>query len=258
MAVKAIKTERLFRKYGFPRAFANELGEIPTVEAIKVLNQKAAEIKPAEITDEAAKKTAEADKLKFTNLAQALTQQGGDKNQQSLFEFVASKEWGAPTPLSGAPAVAPAVAAAAPATAPAETPAQVLEKQRLTKLNEILKNYIGKGKINIKEHPFAFKLPYVDGNQLKEPPCSIQGNIFTVDGKKYNMELTAGAELETIEIAGDAATGIATLEASAFYITQSEKIPLKTLFAKLEEICREKGQSYDITVGGKTAKLVAA
>ena len=258
LAVKAIKTERLFRKYGFPRAFANELGEIPTAEAIKVLNQKAAEIKPAEITDEAAKKTAEADKLKFTNLAQALTQQGGDKNQQSLFEFVASKEWGAPTPLSGAPAVAPAVAAAAPATAPAETPAQVLEKQRLTKLNEILKNYIGKGKINIKEHPFAFKLPYVDGNQLKEPPCSIQGNIFTVDGKKYNMELTAGAELETIEIAGDAATGIATLEASAFYITQSEKIPLKTLFAKLEEICREKGQSYDITVGGKTAKLVAA
>ena len=55
LAVKAIKTERLFRKYGFPRAFANELGEIPTVEAIKVLNQKAAEIKPAEITDEAAK-----------------------------------------------------------------------------------------------------------------------------------------------------------------------------------------------------------
>ena len=72
------------------------------------------------------------------------------------------------------------------------------------------------------------------------------------------MELTAGAELETIEIAGDAATGLATLEASAFYITQSEKIPLKTLFAKLEEICREKGQSYDITVGSKTAKLVAA
>ena len=101
LAVKAIKTERLFRKYGFPRAFANELGEIPTVEAIKVLNQKAAEIKPAEITDEAAKKTAEADKLKFTNLAQALTQQGGDKNQQSLFEFVASKEWERQPRLAG-------------------------------------------------------------------------------------------------------------------------------------------------------------
>lgn len=284
-AKKALKTERLFRKYGFSRILANELGGIPTAEAIKTLNQQAAQIKPETITDEAEKKTAEAQKLKFTNLIQVLNDNGGNGNQQSLFDFVDSKNLGASTATapaqapaqtaqpqsptvspavaataapSTAPAIAPTVVTAAPAVAPVETPAQALEKQRLTKLNEILKNYIGKGKINIKEHPFAFKLPYVDGNQLKEPPCSIQGNIFTVDGKKYNMELSAGAELETIEIAGDATTGVATLEASAFYITQSEKIPLKTLFAKLEEICREKGQSYDITVGSKTAKLVAA
>ncbi|MBI4994654.1 hypothetical protein HZC21_03350 [Candidatus Peregrinibacteria bacterium] len=265
----ALKTEHLFRKYGLPRALANELGGVATKEAVKVLRQKAAEIKPEDISDEVERKTAEAEKMKFTNLADALTQRNGDKSDQSLFEFAASKEWETPAvavaPQAPAPAAAPqqptvapaVVPAAAPAAAPtplsgAAKPAENPETKLIQATNEELKKYENRT-IDLTQETFSFRLPYISQNGgIEYANCSIKENNITIGGHKYRLELPVGANLQKITIQGPFQTGSAELMAGKFMMSDSKEIPLKTLLANFEALQKEP-KDRTIAIGGKSA-----
>lgn len=264
----ALKTERLFRKFGLPRALANELGGVATKEAVKVLRKQAAEIKPEEISDEAEKKSAEAEKIKFTNLAAALTERGGDKNEQSLFEFVTSKEWESPQTAqaptqapqpqqSQAPSVAPQATATAATVAtaankPSEKPAENPETKLIQVTNEELKPFNNRT-IDLTKETFHFRLPYITQNGgIDYANCSIKGNNFEIGGHKYELELPMSANLQKLTIEGPVQTGSTELIAGKFGFSDSKEIPLKTLLENLEAL-RKEPKNRTITIGNDNA-----
>lgn len=271
----ALKTERVFRKFGLSRALANELGGVATKEAVKALQKQAAEIKPEDISDEAEKKSAEAEKIKFTNLAEALTQRGGDKSEQSLFEFVANKEWEqpqtaqAPAPQPQAPSQTPqspspqpqsppaaptqaAAPAAAAAVKPPEKPTETPETKLIQATNEELKPFNNRT-IDLTKETFLFRLPYITQNgSIDYANCSIRGNNFEIGGHKYKLELPMGANLQKITMEGPIQTGSTELVAGKFGLSDSKEIPLKTLLANLEAL-RKEPKNRTITIGNDNA-----
>lgn len=274
VAKEAIKTERLFRKYGLDRVMANELGAIPASETIKVLVQEAAKIKPEEISDETDKKTAQGKKDRITNLVNLLKEHGGENYQKTLFEFVSEKNLEtsvaqtptapptAPAPAeaqSATPSVVPA-AAAATATAPIATtankppekPAENPETKLIQATNKELEPFNNRT-IDLTEQTFAFRLPYLtQSGAIEYSNCSIKGNNFDIGGHKYTLELPHSANLQKLTIEDPVQTGTTELVAGKFGFSDSKEIPLATLLKNLEAL-RKEPKDRTISMGSDSA-----
>lgn len=194
------------------------------------------------------------DKVEFTEIDptnyliyETAPQSGGPAVAQGSAETPGQAPAGG-TKAEAGPKAAPSPAADQSKAAPdkAETAGAGIEQQRVTAINEALKDYLNK---TTTTSSFEFTFPMTKDSNTEAVKCTINGNNFEIGGAKYQI----GSELIAIEATPSAdASKIAD---GKFIFKNNLEISINDLVTIFEELHNGRPPEQIATIGGQQIQL---